>query len=196
MIQRWSKRWNTWLCHRRKRSNSDLNRSMQRRPAGYLIRKNRLSLRILKARRMSKWQWRPARARYVLVVHSPTTLLARTFILVDTYSEEGWHSTDESTEILVSRWYGWFNLSERCLRFGYSPRSLFTMAHLRMLHFFSLVRLIDRSTSISVPLDLFRPVLRRHQSLQAFTYLHHESRHELSWKETHWSCAAFVCHFW
>ena len=137
MTQNWSKRWNTWLCHRMKRSSSDRNRSMQRRPVGYLIQRNRLLLRISKVRRTIKWQWRPAKAKYVHIVHSPTALLTMSFPPVDTHSEEGWRSTDESTEILVSRWYGWSDLSERCFSFGYSPRSLFTMAHLRTLHFSS-----------------------------------------------------------
>lgn len=193
MMQNWSKRWNIWLCHRTKRSSSDRNLSMQRRPVGYPTRRNRSLLRISKVRKMIKWLWRPAKAKYALIVHWPGTLLTMCFTVVDTHSEEGRCSTDESTEILVSRWYGWSDLSERCVSFGYSPRSLCTMAHLRTLPFSSLVRLIHESVSTS--LDLFGTLLRRHQSLQAFTYLHDESCHVLSWKETHWSCAAFVCHF-
>ena len=49
----------------------------------------------------------------------------------------------------------------------------------------SLLELRSIDVSVSASLDLFGTVLRRHQSLQASTDLHHESSHDLSWKETH-----------
>jgi hypothetical protein len=115
------------------------------------------------------------------------------FFCLDCDGENGPCSTNESSEVFMLWWHGWFDLFEWCLGVCQLARTLRTMAHLRMFFFSKFVYFL---IVMNFSVDIFGSVLRCDQPVQASSDLYDEGCAHVSWKETYRSGSTSLCHIW